>query len=73
LRNSKDKNKVAIYSGIIGTIFLIAGIGLVLSSPREENILLRYGSLNNCRNIVSISSCLSLPGENRLFQNNKIL
>jgi len=46
LRNSKSKNiKVAIYSGIIGTIFLIAGISLVLSSPEKESVFLRYGSL----------------------------
>jgi multisubunit Na+/H+ antiporter MnhG subunit len=46
LRNSKDKKlKAAIYSGIIGTIFLIAGIGLVLSSPEEETIFVPYGSI----------------------------
>ena len=52
LRNSKSKNiKAAIYSGIIGTIFLIAGIGLVLSSPEEETIFIPYGSLKKLQEL----------------------
>ena len=55
LRNSKGKNiKAAIYSGIIGTIFLITGIGLVLSSLEEESIFIPYSSLKKLQELYDM-------------------
>ena len=55
LRNTKDKKiKAAIYSGIIGTILLIAGMSLVLSGPEEENIFSPYGSLKKMQGLYDL-------------------
>jgi hypothetical protein len=55
LLKNKDKNlKLAIYSGVIGTIFLIAGIGMIISAPEEEVIFMPYGSLKKIQELYNL-------------------